>query len=63
MNDMMPEHSKENHLFEKMTSLLKSLRKGVSEKWKRTLPVGDYFVDRREKARELGFGKGASIYD
>jgi acetyltransferase-like isoleucine patch superfamily enzyme len=63
MNDMMPEHSKENHLFEKMTSLLKSLRKGVSEKWKRTLPVGDYFVDRWEKARELGFGKGASIYD
>jgi len=59
----MPVHSKETHLFEKMTSLLKLLRKGVSEKWKRTLPVGDYFVDRWEKARELGFGKGASIYD
>ena len=27
------------------------------------MPVGDYLVDRWEKARELGFGKGASIYD
>ena len=63
MNDMLAKSSKETHLFEKMTSLVKSLREGVREKWKRTLPVGDYFVDRWEKARELGFGKGASIYD
>ena len=63
MNDIIPEPSKEIHLFEKVTSLLKSLRRGVSEKWKRTLPVGDYFIDRWEKARELGFGKGTSIYD
>jgi len=35
----------------------------VKVKWKRTLPFGDYFVDRWEKARSLGFGEGASIYD
>lgn len=35
----------------------------VSEKWNRTLPLGDYIVDRWEKADALGFGKGSSIYD
>ena len=29
----------------------------------RTLSFGDYFVDRWEKARLLGFGHGASVYD
>jgi len=32
-------------------------------KWKRVLPFGDNVVDRWEKARLLGFGKNASIYD
>ena len=35
----------------------------VQKKWKRTLPFGDYVVDRWEKARLLGFGEGTSIYD
>jgi acetyltransferase-like isoleucine patch superfamily enzyme len=35
----------------------------VSERWNRSLPLGDYIVDRWEKARSLGFGEGASIYD
>ncbi|MBD9484622.1 acyltransferase [Pseudomonas sp. PDM14] len=38
-------------------------RREVNEKFARTLPLGDYVVDRWEKARELGFGDGASIYD
>ena len=42
---------------------METLRKEVDKKWKRTLPFGDYFVDRWEKANELGFGKGTSIYD
>lgn len=39
------------------------LQERVAERWKRTLPFGDYFVDRWEKARRLGFGEGTSIYD
>jgi len=35
----------------------------VAERWNRTLPFGDYVVDRWEKARRLGFGEGVSIYD
>lgn len=35
----------------------------VRKKWNRSLPFGDYIVDRWEKARELGFGEGTSIYD
>lgn len=53
-----------------MVSLLSDLKKfwlirqkEVSEKFNRTLPFADYIVDRWEKARELGFGEGASIYD
>lgn len=29
----------------------------------RVLPLADYFVDRWDKARLLGFGEGTSIYD
>lgn len=38
-------------------------RRELNEKYGRTLPFGDYVVDRWEKATELGFGKGTSIYD
>ena len=33
------------------------------EKWSRSLPFGDGIVDRWERAKFLGFGDGASIYD
>ena len=33
------------------------------EKWNRVLPLGEYLVDRWDKARLLGFGEGSSIYD
>ncbi len=53
-----------------MTSLLQELkqlwllrRREVAEKFNRTLPLGDYIVDRWEKANELGFGEGTTIYD
>ncbi|HSJ31038.1 MAG TPA: acyltransferase [Longimicrobiales bacterium] len=35
----------------------------VDAKYRRTLPLGDYVVDRWEKARALGFGEGSSVYD
>jgi acetyltransferase-like isoleucine patch superfamily enzyme len=38
-------------------------RREVAARWNRSLPLGDYIVDRWEKAKELGFGKGSSIYD
>ena len=39
------------------------LQKETSSKWNRTLPFGDYFVDRWNKAKVLGFGEGSSVYD
>lgn len=35
----------------------------ISDEYNRTLPLGDYVVDRWEKAKKLGFGEGTSIYD
>lgn len=40
-----------------------SRRREVDARHKRTLPFGDYVVDRWAKARELGFGEGTSCYD
>jgi acetyltransferase-like isoleucine patch superfamily enzyme len=33
------------------------------KKFDRVLPLADYFVDRWDKARVLGFGEGSSVYD
>ncbi|MDA3832157.1 MAG: acyltransferase [Spirochaetales bacterium] len=38
-------------------------RREVDASFNRTLPFADYIVDRWEKAKELGFGEGSSIYD
>ncbi len=38
-------------------------RRAVAQRYRRTLPFGDYLVDRWHKAQELGFGEGSSIYD
>lgn len=49
-----------------LTELLKLFwlrRDDVRTKHARVLPFGDYFVDRWEKARYLGFGEGTSVYD
>ena len=54
-------------MLEQLLANLKSFwlarRREVDARFKRTLPFGDYVVDRWEKARELGFGEGTSIYD
>ncbi len=42
---------------------LRFRRNSIKSKFNRVLPLGDYFSDRWEKARYLGFGKGSSIYD
>lgn len=50
-------------LLQKLSQLWRDLQKEVNQKWHRTLPFGDYIVDRWKKAQCLGFGEGTSIYD
>lgn len=54
-------------MVEQLLSQLKLLwrkrRQDIDDKFSRTLPFGEYVVDRWEKAELLGFGKGTSIYD
>jgi acetyltransferase-like isoleucine patch superfamily enzyme len=44
-------------------AMIAQLRDRTRHAFARVLPVGDYFSDRWEKARYLGFGEGTSIYD
>lgn len=46
-----------------LRELWRSRRAEVHETYRRTLPFGDYVVDRWEKARLLEFGEGTSVYD
>lgn len=52
-----------NALLEELRALLTQQHVHVWDRFNRSLPFGDYIVDRWEKARKLGFGEGASIYD
>ena len=38
-------------------------RRELDARYRRTLPLADYVVDRWERATELGFGEGTSVYD
>lgn len=38
-------------------------RRDLHSRFNRTLSFGDYVVDRWEKATELGFGEGTTVYD
>lgn len=44
-------------------AFLETQRSKMISQFNRVLPFGDYISDRWEKARALGFGEGASIYD
>jgi len=50
-------------LLDSLRDFWRTRRAQVDAQFKRTLPFGDYVVDRWEKARALGFGEGTSIYD
>jgi len=50
-------------MIEKLKAFWLERREQVSAAHGRTLPFGDYVVDRWEKARTLGFGEGTSVYD
>ena len=63
MNTDFQGSPREVELYQELVRLWKALQKETDDQWGRTLPLGDYFVDRWEKAQRLGFGEGASIYD
>lgn len=46
-----------------LRAFLEARRAEVASQFNRVLPFGDYISDRWQKARDLGFGEGASIYD
>jgi acetyltransferase-like isoleucine patch superfamily enzyme len=50
-------------LLQDLRDLWHARRREVHARYDRTLPLADYVVDRWDKARELGFGEGTSIYD
>lgn len=50
-------------LFEEIQKLFFSHRIKKKKDFNRVLPFGDYFSDRWEKAKFLGFGENSSIYD
>jgi acetyltransferase-like isoleucine patch superfamily enzyme len=45
-----------------LTHLYQELRQATSERWKRDLPFQDLITARWERAVQLGFGEGSSIY-
>jgi acetyltransferase-like isoleucine patch superfamily enzyme len=51
------------NVHDELTKLFKCLRDDIMNRFKRVLPVGEYIVNRWEKANYLGFGEGSSIYD
>jgi len=54
---------KELSLFEGIQELHKLLGEGLDDQYNRSLPLADEILDRWERAKLLGFGKGSSIYD
>lgn len=50
-------------LLTEFKKLLFTLIEKKKESYDRVLPLGDYFIDRWEKAKLLGFGEGTSVYD
>lgn len=50
-------------LFASLRAFWRDRRSDLDARWHRTLPFGDYVVDRWEKAQALGWGEGASVYD
>lgn len=56
-------HESEYRLATTFVNLLKILWKNKKLHFNRFLPLGEYFIDRHDKAAAMGFGKGTTIYD
>lgn len=53
----------EHSILQSLRALCRSKMQQSRERYNRVLPFGEVVVDRWEKARLLGFGENASIYD
>ena len=51
-----------DELREGLTGLHQDLQRKMRDQWDRDLPLDELLFDRWERARNLGFGEGASIY-
>ena len=47
---------------QELRELYKALRTEMKRKWNRDLPLEELLFDRWERAQQLGFGEGTSIY-
>lgn len=63
IRDTKKQDPRQTELFKALTELWNMLQADENDKRHRTLSFSDYLVDRWERARLLGFGKGTSIYD
>jgi acetyltransferase-like isoleucine patch superfamily enzyme len=50
-------------LHAQLSGLIATLREDTRDRWDRDLPLGELFSDRWDRARRLGFGEGANIYE
>ncbi|MBL4733905.1 MAG: acyltransferase [Flavobacteriales bacterium] len=61
--DIILKDKKEQSLYNEICDLHKLIGEEINVQYKRSLPFADVLLDRWERARDLGFGEGSSIYD
>jgi acetyltransferase-like isoleucine patch superfamily enzyme len=54
---------KDLEIYHLLSELHRLLRDDIKQKWNRSLPFTEELFDRWERAKYLGFGDGASVYD
>jgi len=52
-----------NEIYQNLRSLRSEVDASIRRDWNRSLPFADGLFDRWERARELGFGEGSSVFD
>lgn len=52
-----------SQLHHDLTVLRNEVEAELRSQWDRSLPFADVLFDRSERARQLGFGEGATVYD
>ena len=57
------ENAKVKELYDLLLELKTVMNQAFQHELNRSLPFADILFDRWEKARELGFGEGSSVYD